>query len=741
MPSLPSPCAYTSAACIDNVIYVAGGTSRLGLETAMTNFWALDLSKLPDCSWKKLLPWPGPSRAFNITVAQHNGKANCIYVISGRHKEADDGEKSETRFLSDVYEFNPDNYDPEMYNPETGEYTGLSRTKTPWRRRADTPQCVMAGTGIGIGQSHIFVLGGADGSLFFKADQLKDDHPGFPKEAFAYHTITDTWIPAGRLPANHVTTTPVKWGDSVVIASGEVRPRVRSPKIWRATPIKRDISFGAFNFATIAIYLAAMIGVGVFFSFRNKDTNDFFRGGQKVPWLVAGMSIFATQLSSITFVAIPAKAFASDWVFFVFNMTIFAIAPFVIFLILPFFRKIDATSAYEYLEKRFNVVLRLFGSASFILFQIGRMAIVMYLPALALSAITPISGVQCILVMGVMSIIYCTMGGLEAVVWTDTIQSFVLLGGALLSLVLIIMNLGGGVGEFFTTAVANQKFHMINWDWDSMSFATAAIWVVILGGIGQNMVSYTSDQALVQRYMATSDKKRAAKAIWTNAITCIPASLLFFGLGTALFVFYKTHPQNLDPTFKTDAIFPLFIARELPIGIAGLVVAGIFAAAQSTISTSMNSISTAIVTDFVRRFDLIQSERSYLILARVLTFAVGALGTAFAVLLAVSDIRSAWDVFMKVLGLFGGSMCGLFMLGIFTRRANGSGALVGALVGAFGLFCVQKYTPTSFFLYAAVGISICFVVGYFASLVLPSDKRSITGLTVYTLHEKSEGEL
>ena len=192
MPSLPSPCAYTSAACIDNVIYVAGGTSRLGLETAMTNFWALDLSKLPDCSWKKLLPWPGPSRAFNITVAQHNGKANCIYVISGRHKEADDGEKSETRFLSDVYEFNPDNYDPEMYNPETGEYTGLSRTKTPWRRRADTPQCVMAGTGIGIGQSHIFVLGGADGSLFFKADQLKDNHPGFPKEAFAYHTITHT---------------------------------------------------------------------------------------------------------------------------------------------------------------------------------------------------------------------------------------------------------------------------------------------------------------------------------------------------------------------------------------------------------------------------------------------------------------------------------------------------------------------------------------------------------------------
>jgi SSS family transporter len=274
------------------------------------------------------------------------------------------------------------------------------------------------------------------------------------------------------------------------------------------------------------------------------------------------------------------------------NMMAIAITPAIVLMFLPFFRKIDATSAYEYLEKRFNRVARLFASASFVLFQIGRMAIVMYLPALALAAITPMTEQQCILLMGVLSIVYCTMGGLEAVVWTDTIQSFVLLGGALFSFVLIVTQVDGGLGGFMATASEHNKLHMVNWDFASTSFATTALWVVVLGGLGQNLVPYTSDMAVVQRYMSVPDMARAKRAIWTNAVAILPASLLFFGVGTALFVFYAHNPDKLDPAFKTDAIFPLFIARELPMGIAGLVVAGIFAAAQSTISTSMNSTST-----------------------------------------------------------------------------------------------------------------------------------------------------
>ncbi|MHC4130897.1 MAG: sodium:solute symporter family protein [Planctomycetota bacterium] len=731
LPPLPQPCAHAGANVVGNKVYVAAGTTELALETTPKNFWSLDISNIHDeeLTWQQVLPWPGPSRAFAIVTAQHNGTDDCIYIMSGRRKN----KEGEIEFLTDVYEFTPDNL--EKYDSKTGTYTGNTN---PWRRRADVPRCVMAGTAVPVGQSHIFILGGDDGSLFHQADVLKDEHPGFPKEALSYHTITDTWTSAGPMPANHVTTTAVRWGpdtvnDLIIIPSGEIRPRVRSPKVWQITPVKSAPRFGLIDFSVIGFYLAAMIGVGVFFSFRNKNSDDYFRGGQRVPWLVAGLSIFATMLSSITFMAIPAKAYATDWTYFLVNMTAIAITPFVILLFLPFFRRIDATSAYEYLEKRFNRLARLFASASFVLFQVGRMAVVMYLPALALAAITPLSEQQCILLMGILSIIYCTMGGLEAVVWTDTIQSFVLLGGALFSLILIITHIDGGLGAFMTTAAEHSKFQMINFDFSSTSFATTALWVVVLGGIGQNFVPYTSDMAVVQRYMSVPDINRAKKAIWTNAVAILPASILFFGVGTALFVFYTHNPDHLDPTFKTDAIFPLFIARQLPTGIAGLVVAGIFAAAQSTISTSLNSTSTALVTDFVRPFKSALPERTYLRLGRLFTAAMGILGILLALSFAASDIKSLWDQFMRILGLFGGPMCGLFCLGIFTTRTTGTAALIGALAGAAGLFLIQQYTNVHLLLYAMVGIVICFVCGYLASLVLPRSKKPIQGLTIYTL--------
>jgi SSS family transporter len=734
LPSLPEPRAYAGAAVIGDTVYVAGGTTGLGLETAQRNFWSLDLSKA-DGEWQRILPWPGPSRAFAIVTSQHNGVEDCLNIMSGRRM----GESGAAELLTDVYEFAPTRYQAGEYDPVTGTYTG---DVNPWRQRSDAPRCVMAGTGIAVGQSHILVLGGADGSLLNEVDSLRDEHPGFPKEALSYHTITDTWTTAGAIPANHVTTTAVRWGtdtvnDPIVIAGGEIRPRVGSPTVWQVRLLKSEEHFGFVDFAAIFIYLGAMIGVGVFFSFRNKNSDDFFRGGQRVPWFVAGLSIFATMLSSITFVAIPAKAYATDWVYFMVNMMAIAITPAIVLMFLPFFRKIDATSAYEYLEKRFNRIARLFASTSFVLFQIGRMAVVMYLPALALAAITPMTEQQCILLMGVLSIIYCTMGGLEAVVWTDTIQSFVLLGGALFSFVLIVTQVDGGLGGFMDTAAEHNKLHMMNWDFASTSFATTALWVVVLGGLGQNLVPYASDMAVVQRYMSVPDMARAKRAIWTNAVAILPASLLFFGVGTALFVFYAHNPGKLDPTFKTDAIFPLFIARELPIGIAGLVVAGIFAAAQSTISTSMNSTSTALVTDFVRPLRLIDSERGYLQLGRVFTASMGILGMLLALSFAASDIKSLWDQFMKILGLFGGSMCGLFCLGIFTTRTSGPGAVIGALAGAAGLFLVQQYTDVHLLLYALVGITICFVCGYLASWILPRSKESIEGLTIHTLERSS----
>jgi len=267
--------------------------------------------------------------------------------------------------------------------------------------------------------------------------------------------------------------------------------------------------------------------------------------------------------------------------------------------------------------------------------------------------------------------------------------------------------------------------------------ASLALWVVIIGAFGQNVSSYTADQAVVQRYMTTPDLKRAAKAIWTNAWMCIPASFLFYGVGAALYVFYKSHPEKLDPTFMTDQIFPLFISHEVPIGIAGLIVAGIFAAAQSTVSTSMNSTATTVVTDFMRPFNVLKSEKSYLNMARGITFTFGIVGTLLGLLFVAPDIKSLFDQFIKVVGLFMGVLGGLFCLGLLTRRANGWGTLIGALSGALIMGLIPIYTNINGYLYAFIGISTCFIVGYIASLIIPTERRDLNGLTIYTARKNT----
>ncbi len=697
LPSLPQSLCYGAAAKLESVIYVAGGTSGFGLESAQNNLWRLDWSKrgnAEEFKWEKLEGWPGPARAFSSLVVQSNGREDCLFLLGGRHVD----ESGETKFLEDVYEFSP------------------KRADQPWRRRANLPRPQAAGTAMAIGQSHIFTLGGADGSLFAQSDELKDEHPGFPRTSFAYHTITDTWIEAGEMPQNQVTTHAVQWGDQVILASGEVRPRVRTKAVWMIEPRKSIATFAAGNWVAIVLYLGVVMGIGFFFSKRNKNTNDFFRGGQRIPAWVAGLSIFATLLSSITFIALPARAFATDWVYMLINAGILICAPLVVYRIIPYFRSINATSAYEYLERRFNLGIRLFASASFVLFQIGRMAIVMYLPALALAAITPLSLEGCILVMGILSIAYCTMGGLEAVVWTDAVQAIVLIGGALLSFGIMVSGLDGGFGELKAVAMEDQKLRWADFDWSSTSYMTSAFWVIVLGGLGSSIIPYSSDQAVVQRYVSTPTQKNAQSAVWLNAVMSGVATILFFGLGTALYAFYKSRPESIDPTFKTDSIFPLFISRELPVGVAGIVIAAVFAAAQSTISTSMNSTSTSIVTDFFRRLGWKGSEKEYLKLARIFTVILGGLGTLFALILAWGDIESAWKTFLTIIGFVMGPLCGIFLLGMFTKRGNTKGAIVGASLGVVVLVWARYFTPMSGLLYAPLGIATAFVAGYMASI-------------------------
>ncbi|GAG30661.1 unnamed protein product, partial [marine sediment metagenome] len=246
-----------------------------------------------------------------------------------------------------------------------------------------------------------------------------------------------------------------------------------------------------------------------------------------------------------------------------------------------------------------------------------------------------------------------------------------------------------------------------------------------LGSAMQQLVSYTADQTVVQRYLTTADEKAAARGIWTNAVLTIPATLIFFGVGTALWAFYKTNPAMLNPTGKSDDIFPWFIAQQLPMGVAGLVIAGLFAAAMSSLDSSLNSMATTITTDFYRWRRPQATDRQCLKLARWLTVALGLFGILSAIIMAVLQSESMWDQYIKVIGLLGGGLAGLFALGIFTRRTTGRGAVVGFLGSAGVLFCVSYFQLVNLLLYAAVGIVGCFVIGYLASRLMPDRRRDL----------------
>jgi SSS family transporter len=404
----------------------------------------------------------------------------------------------------------------------------------------------------------------------------------------------------------------------------------------------------------------------------------------------------------------------------------------VIYCFLPLFRRLDVTTAYEYLEARFSVAVRVLASAIFILFQLGRMGIVLLLPAIALSAVTGMDTYLCIGLMGLLATIYTVLGGISAVIWTDVLQVFVLIGGALLCLIVTIQDVGG-LGVMIEAAQVSDKFHIFDWRWSSSDMVA---WVLMVGFLFTNMVPYTSDQTVIQRYLTTPDEKQAAKGLWLNLIITIPTGVLFYGLGTALYVYYTSHPleQAMLPA-ATDQLVPWFVVTHLPSGVAGVVVAAIFAAAMSSLDSSMNSISAAVVNDFVGRFSTQGGQRDFLKLARRLTLVLGVIGTGAAMVLATYEIKYLFDFFQRVLGLFGGGLLGVFLLAVFTRRCNATGALVGLVTGAAMTMAVAFGTDINFLLYAAIGSCSCFVVGYLVSWMTGGQDRDLAGLTLATLKD------
>ena len=523
-----------------------------------------------------------------------------------------------------------------------------------------------------------------------------------------HHLVTDRWFDLQAAP--FATCSSVERLDDgrllVIDGAGE--------KAAYGTPA-RTKPYHPVNWAVIVVYLLLMAGMGVWFMRRNKSSDDYFRAGGRVPWIVVSMSIYATMFSSITFISIPALTYLTDCRYFIITFGIILMAPVVVKWYLPFFRRLNLTSAYEFLEVRFNLPCRLFASAAFILFMVARTAIVTYLPALAISAVTDLDVNMAIIAVTVVTIFYCTIGGVEAVIWSDFVQSVILIASTALIYVLLVWGTDGGLSGFLSSGVAAGKFRAFDFalDWTQPCF-----WVVLIGGIVANLASYTSDQCVVQRYMTTKDERGAAKSIIFNGVLSFFNCIVFFTLGVALWTFYRSNPGLLDVTMpKNDSILPLFIGNDLPTGVSGLVLAAVAAATMSTLSANLNSAASAIVTDFWERL-FKAGERSKLLCGKVSTVVVGLLGGGFALVLANMEIMSIYDQFQRFLGVLTGGLGCLFFMGVFMKRVNGVGATAGLVANyavCFSLDQLQFAGKPHLLLYGFLGMVACLVVAPVAS--------------------------
>ena len=701
LPSLPMPISNMSGALVDGVIYLAGGNSA-PTEVAGKHFYVLDLKKdKSDLRWEKGPAWPGPARIQSV-AASHDGN---FYMFSGFELKANSKGDLDRFLLKDAFRYGPGRSDAA---------TGV------WTQLPEMPRGVAAAPSPAFtqGMAHIIIPGGLDSMTITYHDQAT--HPGFREEVTAFNVHSNSWVTMDPMPkgSSRVTAPTVQWQKKWLVINGEKGPGVRSPKIYA---LESGVEFGWINWVTLMVYLALMLWMGFYFSRRGISTDDYFLGGGRIPWWAAGISIYGTQLSAITFMAVPALVFATDWRLAIGTMMILGIVPIIVRYYLPFYRKMNITTAYEFLEARYNFNVRALGSLTFILLQLGRMGVVLYLPAIAISSVTGIDIILCIAVMGVFATFYTVLGGIEAVIWTDVIQVVVLMGGAIACIFVAISNIDGGVSEVISVGAEYDKFRLLDWRFD---YTELVFWVAIFGFFFLNLISYTSDQVIIQRYLTVKSEKDAARSLWTNGIITLPGIFIFFGLGTTLFVYYFTNPGEISSN-KPDEILPYFVVAKLPVGVAGLVISGIFAASMSSLDSSMNSIATAYITDFHKHFWPGSEDKTYLRIAKYVTILMGAFGTGTAIWIATANVEFIFDFFQEILGIIGGSLGGVFALAVFTKRANSRGAVVGIIAGAIVTVLIKNFTDVNGYLFGAIGVVTCFAVGWLASVPIKVQKRAM----------------
>jgi len=474
---------------------------------------------------------------------------------------------------------------------------------------------------------------------------------------------------------------------------------------------------------------------GASFYFKNKTSSQFTSGGGQLPSWVVGMSIFATFVSSISFLALPGKAYMSNWNALVFSFAIPIAAILAVKFFVPLYRRLGSISAYNYLEVRFGTWARIYASICYILTQMMRTGAILLLLALPLNALFGWNIRTIIIVTGIAVTAYSMLGGIQAVVWTDAIQGIILIIGAIVCAAILTFSMPEGPSQLFEIAAANHKFSLGSF---SASISESTFWVVLIYGLFINLQNYGIDQNFVQRYMTTSTDKKAKSSALFGALLYLPVSLIFFYIGTALYSYYTAQPDLLPAALKMpgtgDKVFPYFIVNGLPRGITGLLIAAIFAAGMSTVSTSINSTATIVLSDYYQRyFNKNASEKSEMKVLYISSVIMGALGVMIS--LSLVGVESVLDAWWSLASIFSGGMLGLFLLAFLSRKVRNIDAAVGVIVGVFVIVWMSlsplyftegnllKFrSPFHSNLTIVIGTMVIFLVG-FVLMKLSSKKR------------------
>ncbi|MDQ7064894.1 MAG: sodium:solute symporter [candidate division KSB1 bacterium] len=505
-----------------------------------------------------------------------------------------------------------------------------------------------------------------------------------------------------------------------------------------------DYSLHWLDWIVVAISLILSIAVGAYFARRQKSTQKYFAAEGNLPSWAVGISILATLISSVTFLAYPGEGYSSNWIRLVQGLMVPIVLIFMVWFVVPLYRNVIRLSAYEYFERRFGFLARLYSSLAFVLAHFSKMGTVFFLLALALSKMMHVNTFAIIWVLGLSVVILTVLGGIEAVIWLDVIQGIMLMAGGLLCAAVLLFKPEGGPMAVIGYALEHDKIGFGPYDID---FARLTFIVMALNGVFYAIQKYGTDQTIVQRYLTARSDKEAVRASLLGVFLSVPVWTLFMFIGTALYSYYHLTQAPLPPGTRADAVFPYFIMTELPIGVTGLILAALMAAAISSLDSDMNCLAAIGVEDYYMRFRPKATDRQRLLVGKILVAVSGIAACVVASFYVLAGNKGVLGIVFTLYAIFSGGIAGMFLLGLFTR-ANKQGLYIGmAACVVFTGWAVLTSTPIGFgenkrllldlgrfnfthhkYMLGVYSHLVLFGVGYLASFLFPHSvpDRSLT---------------